>query len=96
VERLAEILSRVRHCTFSHVRRRANKVADKLANQGVKDKENFAYLKWPIQNDNEWGRQVSQAAIEDQQDHERANTPTNPPGSREAATDGTPTSMRTL
>ena len=96
VERLAETISRVRHCAFSHVRRRANNVADKLANQGVKAKENFAYFQWPIQNETEWGRQVTQAAKEDQQDHERADTSTNQQGLREAITNGSPPPKRTL
>jgi len=84
VERLAEILNRFRHCDFSHVRRRANRVADKLANQGVMVEVSSESTKWPPQQDTEWGRQVTQLATEDKQEHEARASP------NEATTGGRP------
>lgn len=88
VERLADIIGRFRHCAFSHVRRRANRVADKLANQGVTVDENFTSTKWPPQNAADWVRQVSQITNEDQQIHKGTVLPTNPPGINDGAIGG--------
>lgn len=70
MERLAEILDRYRHCAFSHVRRRANQVADKLANQGVKENDNLTFCSWPPQGEPEWASHVSRIATADKQSHE--------------------------
>ena len=88
VERLAEILGRFRHCAFSHVRRRANQVADKLANQGVKVVEKFNYTSWPPQDEPGWASQINQTAREDNQDPGGADMHGNPPVSMDTPSGG--------
>lgn len=88
MERLAEILNRLRHCAFSHVRRRANRVADKLANQGVMAEVSYESTKWPPTQNSDWGSQVTQLATEDKQDYELRAIP------NETTTGGRPTPPR--
>lgn len=70
VECLADTLGRYRHCAFSHVRRRANRVADMLANLGVMVADNFAFTKWPPHSTADRVHHVTRDANNDKEAHE--------------------------
>lgn len=67
VERLAELLKQCPECTFSHIRRKGNKVADILANRGVIANSSYEIVKWHPTDKVDWMEQVSKAADQDRE-----------------------------
>jgi len=67
VERLAELLERRPDCSFNHVRRKGNKVADILANRRVTADSSFEIVKWPPADRADWMDRVTRAAAQDRE-----------------------------
>jgi len=67
VERLAELLKQCPECTFNHIRRKGNKVADILANRGVTAESSYEIVKWHPTDRADWMEQVTKAADQDRE-----------------------------